>query len=76
MKEIKAIIQPFLADHVVSLLREMPEAAGITVSSVTGFGRGALRRASYTRKKPLSLGEKRSNWRRLFLTIWSTKSWP
>ena len=40
MKEIKAIIQPFLADHVISLLREMPEAPGITVSTVTGFGRG------------------------------------
>ena len=39
MKEIKAIIQPFLADHVVSLLREMPQAPGVTVSTVTGFGK-------------------------------------
>ncbi len=40
MKEIKAIIQPFLADHVITALREMPELPGVTVSEVKGFGRG------------------------------------
>lgn len=40
MKEIKAIIQPFLADHVLTALREMPELPGVTVSQVMGFGRG------------------------------------
>ncbi len=40
MKEIKAIIQPFMADHVIAALREMPELPGVTVSEVKGFGRG------------------------------------
>lgn len=46
MKEIKAIIQPFVADQVLAALREMPELPGVTVSEVKGFGRGrALGRA-------------------------------
>lgn len=40
MKEIKAIIQPFLADHVLAALRELAELPGATVSEVKGFGRG------------------------------------
>jgi len=40
MKEIKAIIQPFVADQVLAALREMPELPGVTVSEVKGFGRG------------------------------------
>jgi len=40
MKEIKAIIQPFVADKVVSALREMADLPGVTVSGVKGFGRG------------------------------------
>jgi len=40
MKEIKAIIQPFMADHVIGALREMRELPGVTVSQVMGFGRG------------------------------------
>lgn len=44
MKEIKAIIQPFVADQVLAALREMSELPGVTVSEVKGFGRGrALR---------------------------------
>lgn len=31
MKEIKAIIQPFLADHVLAALRELAELPGATV---------------------------------------------
>ena len=40
MKEIKAIIQPFVADKVISALREMADLPGVTVSEVKGFGRG------------------------------------
>lgn len=40
MKEIKAIIQPFMAEHVIAALREMPELPGVTVSEVKGFGHG------------------------------------
>jgi nitrogen regulatory protein P-II 1 len=40
MKEIKAIIQPFVANKVLSALREVPELPGVTVSEVKGFGRG------------------------------------
>ena len=39
MKEIKAIIQPFLVSKVVEALRSMPDLPGITVSDVRGFGR-------------------------------------
>lgn len=47
MKEIKAIIQPFVADHVLQSLREMPELPGATLSEVKGFGRQrALGRAN------------------------------
>jgi len=46
MKEIKAIIQPFVVDHVLAALRQMAELPGVTVSEVKGFGRGrALGRA-------------------------------
>ena len=40
MKEIKAIIQPFVANQVLAALREMPALPGATVSTVKGFGRG------------------------------------
>lgn len=40
MKEIKAIIQPYLADKVLDALREMPQVPGVTISEVRGFGRG------------------------------------
>ena len=40
MKEIKAIIQPFVADKVISALREMADLPGVTVSEVKGFGHG------------------------------------
>ncbi len=49
MKEIKAIIQPFMADHVIVALREMPEVPGVTISEVKGFGRG---RATGTPPEP------------------------
>lgn len=39
MKEIKAIIQPFMAEKVINALAEIDGLPGITVSEVTGFGR-------------------------------------
>lgn len=39
MKEIKAIIQPFLLSKVVEALKEIEGLPGITVSDVRGFGR-------------------------------------
>lgn len=42
MKEIKAIIQPFMADEVIGALRAMPGLPGLTVSRVKGFGRSHI----------------------------------
>ncbi|MGC2062279.1 MAG: P-II family nitrogen regulator [Thermodesulfovibrionales bacterium] len=39
MKEIKAIIQPFMLSKVVAALRKIPHFPGITVTKVQGFGR-------------------------------------
>lgn len=39
MKEIKAIIQPFLLSKVVDALKEIDGLPGVTVSEVHGFGR-------------------------------------
>lgn len=39
MKEIKAIIQPFLLPRVVHALQSIPGLPGLTVSEVHGFGR-------------------------------------
>ena len=39
MKEIKAIIQPFMLDKVLDGLREIENLPGISVSEVHGFGR-------------------------------------
>lgn len=40
MKEIKAIIQPFMLQHVVDALKQIPDMPGVTVSEVKGYGRG------------------------------------
>ena len=45
MKEIKAIIQPFLLSKVVDALKEIDDLPGITVSEVRGFGKGRARDA-------------------------------
>lgn len=45
MKEIKAIIQPFLLSKVVDALKEIDDLPGITVSEVRGFGKGRARGA-------------------------------
>jgi nitrogen regulatory protein P-II 1 len=39
MKEIKAIMQPFLVSRVVEALKMIPGLPGVTVSDVRGFGR-------------------------------------
>lgn len=39
MKEIKAMIQPFLLSKVVRALQEVPNLPGLTVSEVHGFGK-------------------------------------
>lgn len=39
MKEIKAIIQPFMLQAVCDALLEIEELPGLTVSEVLGFGR-------------------------------------
>src|SRR3990172_6208417 len=41
MKEIKAIIQPFLVDKVLEALHGIPELPGVTSSEVQGYGRAA-----------------------------------
>lgn len=38
MKEIKAIIQPFMLSKVVEALCEIPDFPGITITKVQGFG--------------------------------------
>ena len=39
MKEVKAIIQPFMLEQVLETLRRIDGLPGITVSEVRGFGR-------------------------------------
>ena len=44
MKEIKALIQPFMLDKVLDALRDHADLPGITVSEVVGWGRAAARK--------------------------------
>jgi nitrogen regulatory protein P-II 1 len=39
MKEIKAIIQPYMLDSVCSALEEIAGLPGLTVSKIQGFGK-------------------------------------
>lgn len=39
MKEVKAIIQPFMLNKVVDALMQIEDLPGVTVSEVRGFGR-------------------------------------
>lgn len=48
MKEIKAVVQPFLVSKVVEALQEIPGLPGVTVSDVRGFGRGRALHAAET----------------------------
>lgn len=40
MKEVKAIIQPFLLSKVIDALQGIEGLPGVTVSEIKGFGRG------------------------------------
>ena|SRR3989338_3390463 len=39
MKEIKAIIQPFMLSQVIDALKKIPNMPGVTASEIKGFGR-------------------------------------
>jgi len=45
MKEIKAIIQPFMASKVIDALKEKGDLPGITVSEIKGFGKARAENA-------------------------------
>ena len=46
MKEIKAIIQPFMLSKVINALKELESLPGVTVErSILGFGRGRAAQA-------------------------------
>ena len=56
MKQIKAVIQPFMADHVIDGLRAMPGLPGVTVSEVKGFGRARILGEPATPEEPPLFG--------------------
>jgi nitrogen regulatory protein P-II 1 len=45
VKEIKAIIQPFMPDDVLHVLEQMDDLPGLTLSAVRGWGRYRAREA-------------------------------
>ena len=51
MKEIKAIIHPFMLDKILDGLHGIEELPGVTVSEVRGYGRG--RRADPAADEPV-----------------------
>ena len=63
MKEIKAIIQPFMLDKVLEALHGIEDLPGLTVSEVRGFGRtrgrnsdaGAAGPSQYVKKAKLEV---------------------
>lgn len=59
MKEIKAIVQPFLADRVLDALHQLPEMPGVTVSEVRGYGKRRNVKAGSSEKGIEVFGEKR-----------------
>lgn len=56
--EVKALIQPFLADQVIAALQEVPGLPGVTVSQVRGFGRSGGSRATGSRTDEVAYREK------------------
>lgn len=48
MKEIKAIIQPFMLNKVCDALRQIPGLPGLTVSQVVGWGKARADQAKDT----------------------------
>jgi len=59
MREIKAIIQPFLADKVLDALHKITDMPGVTVSEVRGYGKPHDARTSGQEKRFEVFGEKR-----------------
>lgn len=53
MKEIKAIIQPFVLDKVLEGLHGIQELRGLTVSEVRGYGRTRGRRTDAAADEPV-----------------------
>lgn len=53
MKEIKAVIQPFMLEPVLHALESLPELPGVTVSQVLGWGRS---RSLHVQKPVLEVG--------------------
>jgi nitrogen regulatory protein P-II 1 len=47
MKEIKAIIQPFVLSKIATALKEIEGFPGMTVTRVQGFGRGKAKGAPH-----------------------------
>ena len=45
MKEIKAIVQPYMLTKVIDCLRSVEDLPGVTVSEVRGFGRNRAKDA-------------------------------
>ncbi len=45
MKEIKAIIQPFMFSKVIDALKERDDLPGVTVSEIKGFGKSRAENA-------------------------------
>lgn len=58
MKEIKAIIQPFMLDKVLEGLHDIEELPGLTVSEVRGYGRTRGRRADAAADEPVQYVKK------------------
>lgn len=46
MKEIKAVIQPFMLDDVLYAMEQIEELPGLTLSEVRGWGRSRARNAT------------------------------
>ena len=47
MKEIKAIVQPFMVEKVLSALDAMEDLPGVTISEIMGWGRLPERRQAH-----------------------------
>ncbi len=51
MKEIKAILQPFMLDQVLDVLKDHDELPGVTISEVLGWGKTRAQGAATTERQ-------------------------
>lgn len=58
MKEIKAIVQPFMLEKVLDALRDIEGLPGLTVSEVRGFGRTRGRAIDTASESPVEYVKK------------------